>query len=68
MTKRLRQAAGGRINRAQTAAEVLALRSGLARWKPQDPQTWQRRIAGLISLECTLCPGGRPRKGREKVI
>ncbi len=49
------------VNRAETAAELEALRKSVKRSSPYGAVTWQRRTAGRLGLESTLRPRGRPR-------
>ena len=50
------------VNRAQTEAEVAAVRESLARGRPFGGEAWQQRIARQLGLEHTFRPRGRPRK------
>lgn len=51
-----------RVNQAETAAELEALRQCVIRGRPFDGQEWTDRIARRLGLENTLRPRGRPRK------
>lgn len=50
------------VNQPQTAAELEALRSCVARGRPFGTRPWIKRTAGRLGLEGTLRPRGRPRK------
>ena len=49
------------VNRAETAAELDALRKSVKRSSPYGEAAWQRRTAKRLGLESTLRPRGRPR-------
>jgi putative transposase len=49
------------VNRAQTAAELQALRTCVKRSRPYGTPRWQERAARRLALESTLRPRGRPR-------
>ena len=51
-----------RVNRAQSAAELEAVRRSLKRSQPYGSDAWQRQTAMRLGLEYTLQPQGRPRK------
>jgi putative transposase len=53
------------VNRAQTEAEVMAVRRSIARGTPFGTDHWQQIAARRLGLESTLRPRGRPSK-REK--
>ena len=50
------------VNRAQTEAELAALRRSVQRGQPYGEENWVRMLAGKLGLESTLRPRGRPRK------
>jgi putative transposase len=50
------------VNRAQTAAEVEALRMSLERGRPFGSEAWQKRTAEELRLESTFRARGRPKK------
>jgi len=50
------------VNQPQTDAELVSLRTAIRRGRPFGSQPWQSRTAGLLGLESTLRPRGRPRK------
>jgi putative transposase len=54
-----------RVNQAQTAAELEALRRSVVRDRPFGSEAWTRRIAKRLGLEYTLRPRGRPRKSKK---
>ena len=56
----------GWVNRAQTEAELDAMRRCLARGTPYGSLRWQKLTAGRLGLESSLRPRGRPRLGSEK--
>jgi putative transposase len=49
------------VNRAETAAELEALRVSVQRGRPYGEPRWQKRTAARLELESTLRPRGRPR-------
>ena len=51
-----------RVNRAQSEAELEALRRSTARGQPFGSTDWQRRTAKLMDLEHTFRKQGRPKK------
>jgi putative transposase len=51
-----------RVNRAETEAELEALRPSVVRGCPFGTESWQRQTAGRLGLVHTLRPRGRPRK------
>ena len=53
------------VNRPQREAEVKALRRCVQRGRPCGSETWQRRIAKRLGLECSLNPRGRPRRSEK---
>jgi putative transposase len=50
-----------RVNRAQTAAELEALRVSVQRGRPFGEEGWVRRMAKRFGMESTLRPRGRPK-------
>jgi putative transposase len=54
------------VNRAETAAELEALRQCVARGRPYGALTWMARTVRRLGLENTLRPRGRPRKSAKK--
>ncbi|HUG90566.1 MAG TPA: hypothetical protein VML55_07020 [Planctomycetaceae bacterium] len=54
------------VNRAQTEAEVRAVRHCLQRGTPYGDERWVKRTAVRLGLESTLRPRGRPRTAAEK--
>jgi putative transposase len=50
-----------RINRAQTEAELQALRNCVKRGRPYGDDRWEKRTAKQLGLESTLRPRGRQR-------
>jgi putative transposase len=50
------------VNRAETAAELDALRQSTRRGRPFGSPAWQARTAKRLGLESTFRPRGRPRK------
>jgi putative transposase len=55
-----------RVNRAQSEAEVAALRRSVERGTPYGSDRWTRLAAKRLGLESTLRPRGRPRKDGKK--
>ncbi len=49
------------VNRAQTPAELDALRRSVARGRPYGGEAWCKRIIARLGLEWTVRPRGRPR-------
>lgn len=49
------------VNRAETAAELEALRQCVKRGRPYGDERWEERTAKLLGLESTLRPRGRQR-------
>jgi hypothetical protein len=54
-----------RVNAAQTADELAALRLSVKRGRPFGPEEWANRTAKRLGLADTLRPLGRPRLTRE---
>ena len=52
-----------RVNRAETEAELEALRRSIVRGQPFGTEAWQKRTAKKLDLEYTFRKQGRPRKG-----
>ncbi len=52
------------VNRAETEAELNALRMSVLRGRPYGSEAWQRRTAKRLGLEATFRPRGRPKKER----
>ena len=52
-----------RVNRAETEAELEALRRSILRGQPFGTEAWQKRTAKKLDLEYTFRKQGRPRKG-----
>jgi putative transposase len=50
------------LNQPQTEAEEEAVRRCVRRGSPYGSERWVKRTAGLLGLESTLRPRGRPRK------
>jgi len=50
------------VNRAETAAELAALRSSVTRGAPYGDAAWQRRTAARLGLQSALRAPGRPRR------
>jgi putative transposase len=50
------------VNRAQTDAELNAVRTSLHRGRPFGSESWQKRTAKRLGLESTFRPRGRPKK------
>ncbi len=50
------------VNRAQSSAEVEALRRSVRRGSPYGSDGWQARVAKRLGLDFTLRSRGRPRK------
>lgn len=53
---------GSHVNRAETKAELEALRHSVQRGSPYGSQTWVSATAEHLGLQSTLRPRGRPRK------
>jgi putative transposase len=53
----------GRVNRAETAPELDALRRSVVRGSPFGHTAWVEQTAKRLGLEATLRRQGRPRKG-----
>jgi REP-associated tyrosine transposase len=51
-----------RVNRAETEAELEALRRSVLRGQPFGSEAWQKRTAKKLDLEYTFRTQGRPRK------
>jgi putative transposase len=51
-----------RVNRAQSSAELQALRRSVNRGTPDGSNGWQARMAKRLAGGFTLRPRGRPRK------
>lgn len=51
-----------RVNQAETAAELQALRKSLQRGAPFGSPRWQTQTANRLQLASTLRPRGRPKK------
>jgi len=51
-----------RVNQAQTAAELDALRRSVMRDRPFGSEAWTKRLAKRLGLEHTLHPRGRPKR------
>ena len=52
-----------RVNGAQTAAELEAIRMSVERSRPFGGEAWVKRTAADMGLESTLRRRGRPSKG-----
>jgi putative transposase len=50
------------VNRAQTEAELSALRACVARGRPYGGKAWQMKVIRRLDLEHTVRPRGRPKK------
>jgi putative transposase len=53
------------VNRAETAAELDALRQSVKRGRPFGTAAWQKKTARRLGLTSTFRPRGRPRKEPE---
>lgn len=53
------------VNRAQSEAELEALRRSVQRGQPFGGEAWSQRVAARLGLESTLRPRGRPRKAAD---
>lgn len=51
------------VNRADSTAEIDALRHSVRHGTPYGHASWAHSVANQLGLECTLRPRGRPRKG-----
>jgi putative transposase len=51
-----------RVNRAQTAAELEAVRQAVVRGRPFGSAGWEQQMSARLGLEYTLRPRGRPKK------
>ena len=54
-----------RVNRAETDAELDAIRNSVNRGTPFGAKAWQARAAARLGLQSTLRPRGRPRKAKK---
>ena len=54
-----------RVNRAETDAELEAVRRSVERGQPFGSETWQKRTAKAVGLEYTFRSPGRPKKPRK---
>lgn len=54
-----------RVNQAQTAGELEALRQAVRRSNPFGSAKWQKQTAARLGLTHTLRPPGRPKKSAE---
>ena len=52
----------GRVNAAETEAELAAVRRSVERSQPFGSETWQKRTAQLLDLDHTFRQPGRPKK------
>jgi len=52
------------VNRAETEAELAALRESVRRGRPYGAAKWQTKTARKLSLEHTFRPRGRPSKNK----
>jgi putative transposase len=50
------------VNRAETEAELKALRRSVQRGCPFGSESWQKQTAQQLGLESTLRSRGRPKK------
>jgi putative transposase len=55
-----------RVNRAETDAELSALRQAVLRGRPFGSAAWERQTAVRLGLGYTLRPRGRPKKNAEE--
>lgn len=55
------------VNRAETEAEMEALRTSVLRGRPFGSEHWQRRTAKRLGLESTFRSRGRPKKKTRRV-
>ncbi|HLN30556.1 MAG TPA: transposase [Gemmataceae bacterium] len=53
------------VDRAQSEAELEALRRCVQRGQPYGPESWSKRVAKRLGLESTFRPRGRPAKRAE---
>jgi putative transposase len=51
-----------RVNQAQSAAELEALRRSVVRGMPYGSEAWTQRVVRSLDLEFTVRPRGRPKK------
>jgi putative transposase len=51
-----------RVNRAESDAELAAIRQHVARGRPFGGETWTSKVSRQMGLEHTFRPRGRPRK------
>jgi putative transposase len=49
-----------RVNRAESPAELAAVRTSIKRGRPYGDEAWQRRTAAKLGLQPALRPRGRP--------
>ena len=54
-----------RVNRADTAPELEALRRSVVRGCPFGSERWTARLVTRLGLQSTVRPRGRPRKGQK---
>lgn len=54
------------VNRAETEAELAAMRRSVRRGSPFGSDQWAERVAKRLGLESTLRPRGRPKKGPDE--
>ena len=54
-----------RVNRAETASELEALRKSVVRGCPFGSARWSARVVTRLGLESTIRQRGRPRKGQK---
>jgi putative transposase len=54
------------VNRAETPAELAALRRCVVRGAPFGDTVWQQRTAARLGLQSSLRQRGRPKRGKEK--
>jgi hypothetical protein len=54
------------VNRAETQAELLAVRQAVVRGSPYGDAAWQAHTAMALGLGSSLRPRGRPRQSQEE--
>jgi REP-associated tyrosine transposase len=55
------------VNRVETEVELQALRAAVKRGAPFGEAEWQEKTAGMLSLESSLRPRGRPRLPKDNM-
>jgi len=54
----------GHVNRSQTEAEMMAVRTSIQRGRPLGDENWTRQTVERLGMESTIRPKGRP-KGKK---